>query len=124
VLKARAGQIKTIVQTDAFKRFKLKVEGSVTSISYTNLAETTRTTARMLSQAGAMAHLIIGFIGLQQDSEELKPVQELLALMPDLAKIVAKFDFLEEQISVTQGGDDPTAYVRKSVILVRPRSGG
>lgn len=123
LLAARAGQAKTIADTEAFKRFHLKVEGPVEAISYTNLAESTRGLARMLGQAGAVAQLVVGMVGVEADAEELKPVHEFLGLMPDVAKIVAKFDFLEEQISVTQDGDEPGSYVRRKVILVRPKSG-
>ena len=123
VLDARAGQGKTIADTEAFKRFNLKVEGPVQAIAYTNLAESTRGFARLLVQAGAVAQLVVGIAGIEADAEELEPVQEVLGLLPDVAKIVAKFDFLEEQVSVTQDGDEPGTYMRRSVILVRPPSG-
>lgn len=123
VLDARAGNAQTVADTEAFKRFHLEVEGPVQAISYTNLAERTRNFAKMLSQAGAVAHLVIGLVGAEADAEDLKPAQEFLGLLPDVGRIVAKFDFLEEQVSVTQDGDQPGTYLRRKVVLVRPKSG-
>jgi hypothetical protein len=124
VLAARAGQAKTMADSEAFQRLNLKVEGPVASISYTNLAESTRSIAKLLNQVGAVAPLIVGLAGAEAPAEELKPVQEVLGLLPDVAKIVAKFDFLEAQLSVTQAGGQPGTYLRRTVTVVRPKSGG
>ena len=119
VFDTRAGQGETIADTEAFQRLNLEVEGPVRAISYTNLAESTRQTARLLGQVGLVAPMIIGMAGKEADSEELKPVQEILGLLPSAAKIVAKFDFLEAKLSVTQDGDEPGTYMRRTVTLVR-----
>jgi hypothetical protein len=50
----------------------------------------------------------------------VQQVQDLLGLLPDVAKIVAKFDFYEAKMSVTQPGDSPGTYQRQAVTLVRP----
>ena len=55
-------------------------------------------------------------------ANDLRPVQDLLALLPDVAKVIAKFDFMEEQITVTLPGDEPSTYTRHSVLLIRPAS--
>jgi hypothetical protein len=122
VLETRAGRGKTFADTEAFKRLGFNVEGPVDAISYTNLAESTRNIAKLLDQAGAVATLVLGIAGAQADAEALKPVQEILGLLPSVAKIVAKFDFLEAEISATQRGDEPGTYVRRTAILVRPKS--
>ncbi|HUT89129.1 MAG TPA: hypothetical protein VMY37_06520 [Thermoguttaceae bacterium] len=119
VFDTRAGQGETIADTEAFQQLNLEVEGPVRAISYTNLAESTRQTARLLGQVGLVAPMIIGMAGKEADSEELKPVQEILGLLPSVAKIVAKFDFLEAKLSVTQDGDEPGTYMRRTVTLVR-----
>jgi hypothetical protein len=121
VLSAKAPQAKTIVDTEAFQRLNFKVEGPVSSISYTNLAESIRNAAKMLNQAGAVAQLVIGMVGAQASAEEMKPVQEVLALLPSLARIVAKFDFLEAQMSVSQKGDEPGSYLKRTATVVRPK---
>jgi hypothetical protein len=124
VLATRASQGKTIADTDGFQQLGLKIEGPVDGVSYNNLAESIRRLARLLNQVGTMAPAILALAGAHGDAEELKPVQEVLALLPSVAKIVAKFDFLEAKLSVTQSGDDPLSYTRRSVTVVRPPSGG
>jgi hypothetical protein len=120
VLDTRAGMGETIADTDAFKQFHLEVDGAVNSISYTNLAESTRRIAMLLNQVGAFVPAIIGMAGAQADPEDLKPVQELLGLLPSVAQIVEKFDYLEAKLSVTQPTEDPQTYMSRAVTLVRP----
>lgn len=123
MLQARAGKGESIAQTKAFKQFQLKVEGPVQSIGYKNLAESTRQTAAMINQAGTMAPIFLGMAAGKTKPEQLKVVQDVLGLLPSVAKIVSKFDFLEAQMSVTQAGDQPGTYVRRTVTVVRPASG-
>ena len=123
VFDTKAGEGQTIAETEAFKQFNLEVEGPVAAISYTNLAENTRQVSALLNQVGFLAPMIIGLAGAEADSADLEIVQEVLGLLPSVAKIVAKFDFLEAQLSVTQEGDEPDSYLRRSAILVRPKSG-
>ncbi len=120
VFDTKAGQGETIDQTEAFQQFNLDVEGPVHKIAYTNLAESTRGIAQFMSQAGMFAPAIIGMAAAEADPEDIKPVQEALALLPDLAKIVRKFDFLEAKISVTQAGDEAGSYLTRTVVKVRP----
>lgn len=122
VLDVKAGTAESIVETDKFKQLAPEFSGPVSSISYSNLGENIRSAAKALGQGSAMAQMAIGFSGMPADAEELKPIKQILSLLPDVAKVVASFDFLEEQISVTQSFDSSgaAAYVRKSVISVRP----
>jgi hypothetical protein len=123
VLKTKAGKGPTIADTKAFKQFQLKVEGPVRSIGCTNLAEKTRQIAKFLNQAGTLAPMIIGMVGAKANPDDLKPIQEVLGLLPSLGKIVSKFDFLEANISVTQAGDQPGTYQVRTVTVVRPPAG-
>ena len=120
VLDTKAGNGETMEGTEAFQQLKLEVEGPVDSIAYTNTAENTRNFAKMLNQIGFMAPMFLNMAGANIDQEQLKPIQEALALLPDLAKIVGKFDFLEANVTVVQGGDEPDSYVKRSVTVVRP----
>jgi hypothetical protein len=120
VLAARAGEGATITESEAFQRFQLEVEGSVAAISYTDLAATTRQISSLITQAGMAAPFIVAMAGANADPEEMKPIQELLSLLPSVARIVGKFDFLEASLSVTQDGDAPNTYVRRTVTVVRP----
>jgi hypothetical protein len=120
VLDTKAGNGETIEDTEAFQRLMLEVDGAVASIGYTNMAESTRNVAKMLNQIGFMAPMFINMAGSDIDQEALKPIQEALALLPDVAKIVGKFDFLEANVTVVQAGDEPDSYVKRAVIVVRP----
>ncbi len=103
VLDTKAGNGETMEGTEAFQQLKLEVAGPVDSIAYTNTAENTRNFAKMLNQIGFMAPMFLNMAGANIDQEQLKPIQEGLALLPDLAKIVGKFDFLEANVTVVQG---------------------
>ena len=119
VFETQAGEGETIEETDAFKRLDVVIEGPVLSIKYANTAENTRNLAKMLKQAGTMAPMFLAMAGANSEDESLKPVQEALALLPDVADIVAKFDFLEANITVVQGGDEADSYTKRSVTVVR-----
>lgn len=123
VLDNKAGASQKVSESKAFQQFHLKVEGPVDSISYTNLAESTRQTASILTQIGTMGPMVLAMAGAQAKPEDLKPVQEALGLLPSIAKIVSKFDFLEARLSVTQAGSEPGTYHRQSVTVVRPAAG-
>lgn len=122
VFDAKAGKGDAITDAESFKRFELRVDGPVRSISYANTAENTRRMAAMLNQVGAAIPMVMAMAGAQADPETMKPAQEIFGLLPSVAKIVAKFDFLEAKLSVTQDGDEPNTYRRRSVTLVRPKS--
>jgi hypothetical protein len=120
VMAAKAGEEATVDQSEEFKEFNLEVEGPVYKISYSNLAESTRGISQFLNQAGMFAPAIIGMAAAEANPEDLKPIQEALGLLPDIAKIVRKFDFLEAKISVSQAGDQPGSYLTRTVVKVRP----
>jgi hypothetical protein len=121
VLDTLTGNGPTVLESDAYKAFQLDVSGPVQSISYTDLAQRTRQAAMMLNQAGTIVPALIGMAGAQADAdaEKLQTVQDLVALLPSVAKIVAKFDYLEANLSVTQKGERPDTYQRRGVTLVR-----
>jgi hypothetical protein len=120
VLDVRAGKGTTIETSDSFKRFGAAVDGPVNSLSYNDLAENTRHAAQVIRQIGVFAPAIIGAAGAQADPEDLKPVQEILALLPSIANVVEKFDFLEARLSIVEPDDAPDMYRKSSVTLVRP----
>ena len=124
VLDVRAGKAPTIATSEHFQRFGIEVEGDVMSLSYSNLAENTRHMAKMIRQAGLIAPMIIGMAGAQADPEDLKPVYEIVALLPGVANVVEKFDFYEEQLSVVQPGQEANTYTKQSATLIRPPSEG
>jgi hypothetical protein len=120
VFDAQAGSTETIDTTDAFKRLKLEVDGPVESISYSNTAEDIRGIAEALRSVGSILPMAMAMAGGNMNQEDLKPIQEVLALLPDIAKIIEKFDFLEATIVVTEAGEQPDTYVRRTVTVIRP----
>jgi hypothetical protein len=119
VLATRAGTGKTIVETDAFKQFQLEIQGPVVGVSYTNLAESIRQAAATINQVGSLLPMALAVAGAQANPEDLKPVQEVLMLLPLVSRIVAKFDFYEAGMSVLQSGDEPGTYVTRGATVVR-----
>ena len=123
ILDTRAGNGATMAQSDAFTRFNLDVQGPVYSIAFTDTATQTRNIAQFMNQAGLMAPAFIGMVGAQANAEQMQTIQELLGQLPSLGKIVAKCDFLEAKLAVSQPGDEPGSYRKQTVVLVRPPAG-
>lgn len=120
VFETKAGKSPSIVGTKAFDQFKLKVEGPVRSISYGNTAQSVRQTAGIINQVGTFAPMFLSMAAGKAKPEQLKPVEEALALLPSVAKIVSKFDFLEAKLSVVQPGNEPDTYLKRTAVVVRP----
>ena len=119
-LDTRAGQGETIAQSEAFQRFALPVTGPVHGIAYTDTAAQTRQISQMLNRVGMLAPGIIAMMGAQGDPEQMQVVQEVMALLPSVGRIVSKLDFLEAKLAVSQPGEDPHTYRKRTVVLVRP----
>ncbi len=120
VLATRSGKSPSIADAASFRQFNLEVDGPVYSIRYRNTAEEIRQIAALLNQGGLIGPMLPVILGPNTDPEKLKPVQEVFGLLPSLSKIVAKFDFLQSQLSVTLGGREPGVYHRHTVTVVRP----
>jgi hypothetical protein len=67
-----------------------------------------------------MAPMFMAMAGADMEDPNIKPLQEALSLLPDVAKIVEKFDFMEATVTVAQKGSDPDSYVKRSVVVIRP----
>ncbi|MFW6168963.1 MAG: hypothetical protein ACODAD_00635 [Planctomycetota bacterium] len=120
ILETKAGNAETIDTTDAFKRLALSVEGPVNSMKYANTAENMRATADALRKGGFAFHMALTMAGVDATDQSLEPVRKLLALLPDVAKIIEAFDFLEAKLTVVQDGPGPDSYTKESVTVVRP----
>jgi hypothetical protein len=119
VLAARRGEAESIDQGESFQRFDLQIEGPVQAVSYTNLGAAVNEAAKTIEQIGAIAPMFIGMMAAQADPEDLKSAQEILGLLPSVAKVVRKFDFMEDQLSVTRAGPTKDTYRRDAVALIR-----
>lgn len=122
VLRTRAGDAPSIDSTKEFQRFGLEVSGPVYAIRYTDLAASTRRAAQLIRQAAVAAPMIAGIAGAKAGPERIKPLQDALALLPAIANVVEKFDFLEARLNLVQEGDAAGSYVKRSAILIRPPS--
>jgi len=120
VLQTRAGRAADVTTAESFRRFGLEIAGPVRSLHVTDVAASVRNVAQVLRQVGAMGPMLPVMAGPNVDAEQLKPIQELLALLPALAKVVEKLDFYQARLSVTQLGDEPSTHIRRTVVIVRP----
>jgi hypothetical protein len=59
----------------------------------------------------------------QAKPEEIKTLQEAIGLLPSIAKIVRKFDFFKERLSVVHEGPTEDTYIREAVTLIREPDG-
>jgi hypothetical protein len=122
VLQTLAGDAPSFDTTEQFKRFQLEIDGPVYAISYSDLSASARQAAQFIRQAGIMAPMAVATAAAaaKADPAKLKPVQDALALIPSIANVVEKFDYLLARLSVVQIGDEPGSYVKRSITLVRP----
>jgi hypothetical protein len=120
VLDTRSGSGPTAADSEEFKRFKLDIKGPVSAISYGDMAASTHQTANTVRQIGMIGPMIVGMAGAQADGKDLKPVLDAMKLLPSIAKVIDKFDYLQANLTVTQTGTEPDTLVSRSVTLVRP----
>jgi hypothetical protein len=128
VLDAWSGKGPAIDQSPQFKRFGLTIDGPVRSISYCDTAENTRHIAQSIDKAGAIASMFVGMAAAKADKDhpnrDLDTANDLLKLLPSVAKVIRKFDYLEGKLQVKQQGADSHIYIERSVTLVRPPTEG
>lgn len=124
LVAVREGDAESIDRAESLEQFDLDdAEGDVYVVSYRDIGAGIRQVAAALDQAGMMAPMMLGMAAAQADPEDIKPVQEALALLPSIAKVIRKFDYFEQQLSVTSEGPLPNSYVRNSVTLIRQEEG-
>jgi hypothetical protein len=118
VIRTRSGEAPSIDQSKQFKEFGLEVEGPVAAISYSDLAASTRQTAQVIRQLGMIAPIFVASAGAK-NPEKMKLLQDAIGLLPSIANVIEKFDFLDARLTVVQKGDTPGSYLKRSVTLVR-----
>ena len=119
VIATREGEAPAIDQAESFSKFDLDISGQVRAVSYSDVGASVRQMADSIEQFGAIAPMFIGMMAMEADPEDIKPVQEIIGLLPSVAKVVRKFDFIEEKLSVDRGGPTPDTYRRDTVWLIR-----
>lgn len=119
VLAVRAGQGESIDHAASFEKFHLKHTGPLYAVSYGDTGAAVRHAADALDQAGAVAPMVLGMIGAQAKPEEIKPLVDLMGLLPSVAKVVRKFDYYDARMSMTYAGPTPDAFIVECVQLVK-----
>jgi hypothetical protein len=122
VLQTLSGDAPSFETTEQFTRFELEIDGPVYAMSYRDLSASARQAAQFIRQAGIMAPMAVATAAAaaKADPAKLKPVQDAMALIPSIANVVEKFDYLQARLSVVQTGEAPGSYVKRCVTLVRP----
>jgi hypothetical protein len=119
----REGDAATIDQAETLKGFDLEADGEVYAVSYCDVGAGIRQAADWIDKVGAMAPMFVGMIGAKAKPEDLKPLQEAVGLLPSIAKVVRKFDFMEDRLSIVQEGPLPHSYLRTSATHIRQPEG-
>lgn len=120
VMLAKGGESATFADSDQFRKFGLEVDGPVYSISYANTGENIRQMAAGMQQMGAMMPMIMMSMPQNGNGPDMKPIQDVLGLMPSVGRIIGKLDFIEGQLNVCQPGDSDDTYMRHGVTTIRP----
>ena len=120
VLDTRAGQGKTIVGPKRTRSSSSRLRGPWRRSAIRTWPRVSVRPPQPLTRSVPCYPWRFAFAGANANAEELKPVQEAVALLPLVSQIVAKFDFLEARMSVNQSGGEPGTFLIRGVTVVRP----
>jgi hypothetical protein len=119
LLAVRAGDEPSIAGAESLKRFNLKTDGTVAAVSYADIGAQIRQSADGIDQFAAMAPFVMAAATADASAEDRKTINEVIGLLPSISKVIRKFDFLEQRLSITRDGPEPGMYLREAVTLVR-----
>ena len=123
LIAVRSGEADSIDRAASLEKFDLESEGDTYAVRYTDVGAGIRGAADAIDKVAPMLQMGIGMAGAQAKPEEIKPVMEALQLLPSIAKVVRKFDYYEQQLSITTKGPLPDSYLREKVTLIRQAEG-
>ena len=118
-LDVRAGDAESIADAESFTQFDLEVGDEVYGVRYSDIGGGIRAAADMIDQIAATAPMFVMMAAAEAKPEELKAINDAIGLLPSIAKVVRKFDFFEQQLSVTREGPLPDSYIRETVTKIR-----
>ncbi len=118
----RAGDADSLADSDNLEAFDVKVDGEVYAASYCDIGAGVRRAADTIDQVGTMAPMFVGMAAAKIGPKEMQALQETTALLPSAAKVVRKFDYFEDRLSVTQKGPLPDSYMRHAATQIRQPS--
>jgi hypothetical protein len=120
VLAARAGKAKAMDVSAMFTKFGLDPKLVLCEVSYSDIGASVRRVADAIDKVGAIAPMFLSMAAANAKPEEIKPVQDLIGLLPSVAKVVRKFDFYDHSLSTTRQGPMPGTFIKECVTEVRP----
>ncbi|HTQ37893.1 MAG TPA: hypothetical protein VMJ32_02635, partial [Pirellulales bacterium] len=124
VLAVRAGKAESVQGAPRFEKLNINLQGPISAIEFRDIGAGVKRAADIIDKIGAMAPMFVGMAAANAKPEELKPMQDTIALIPSIAKVVRKFDFFGNSLSVTRPGPMPNTFLKESVTEVRLPSGG
>lgn len=119
LIDTRWGDAPDVSTTDGFARFGVEIDGPVSGVSYANTSENIRRAAQFINQAAAMAPLFVGAAMAEAEPEDQKAVQKAIGLLPSIARVIEKLDFMEAQLGVVQPKSEDGSYRKHNVVLIR-----
>ena len=122
VLAVRTGEAKSIAEAESLQRFNLDVDGPVRSVSYSDIGAGIRQFADGMTQVAMMAPMLAAPALAEAPPEVKQVVNEALALLPSIAKVIRKFDFYEQRLTIVRPGADDDVYRSDAVTLIRQPS--
>jgi hypothetical protein len=119
LIAVRAGDAPAVTESDLLDEFDIDSDEAVYAASYRDVGEEIRTAADFIDKAAMMAPMFVGMAAAQAGKDATEGLQEAAGLLPSIAKVVRKFDFFADRLSITQKGPLPDSYIRHSVTHIR-----
>jgi hypothetical protein len=119
LIAVQKGDAPSIEGAESLERFDLETGGTAHAASYSDIGASVRACADGIEQAAAMAPMFVGMAAAQAKPEDAKTIQDLIGLLPSVVKVVRKFDFFEQKLSITRDGPDDRTFLVEAVTLVR-----
>jgi len=119
LLEVRAGDEPSIEGEESLERFDLKTDGKVSAVSYSDVGAGVRATADAIDQMAMMAPIFTAAATADASEADKKTLSEVIGLLPSVAKVIRKFDFFEQKLSITRDGPIDGTYLREAVQLIR-----
>ena len=119
LLDVRAGKIEAIDAAATFAKFSLESNQPIYNVEFKDIGAQVRDAADVIDKFGAMAPMFLSMAAANAKPEEIKPLQETVALLPSVAKFIRKFDFYGNSLCVTRPGPQPGTYLKECVTEVQ-----
>ncbi|MCC6492867.1 MAG: hypothetical protein IT424_07585 [Pirellulales bacterium] len=119
VVAVRSGDAESIDGAKTLKQFDIEADGDVYLASYTDVGASVRRAADLVDQIGTWAMVFGGAALANAPEKDAETVREALGLLPSIAKVIRKFDFYEDRLSIVQEGPEDNTYRRDTVTNIR-----